>query len=99
MARRKPRFTSRSSSPRSNSTAHGTSRTSARTSPLPRCRRRRSRWNLLQILHGETDMAADDDVTTNHRVVTHDEWLAARRELLEKEKAFTRQCDEMSRLQ
>jgi len=33
----------------------------------------------------------------NHRVVSHDEWLTARRALLEKEKAFTRQCDEMSR--
>ena len=44
-------------------------------------------------------MVADDDLTTNHPVVSHDEWLAARRALLEKEKAFTRQCDEMSRLQ
>src|SRR5207248_9637365 len=44
-------------------------------------------------------MAADDDLTTKHPVVSHDEWLAARRELLEKEKAFTRQCDEISRLQ
>ncbi|HZR24964.1 MAG TPA: DUF899 family protein [Vicinamibacterales bacterium] len=32
-------------------------------------------------------------------IVSHDEWLAARRALLEKEKAFTKQCDEMSRLQ
>src|SRR5580765_399075 len=44
-------------------------------------------------------MVADDDLTTNHPVVSHDEWLAARRALLEKEKAFTRECDEMSRLQ
>jgi predicted dithiol-disulfide oxidoreductase (DUF899 family) len=44
-------------------------------------------------------MAADDDPTTSHPVVSHEEWLAARRTLLEKEKAFTRQCDEMSRLQ
>ena len=35
----------------------------------------------------------------NHPVVSHDEWLAARRALLEKEKAFTRQGDELSRLQ
>ena len=42
---------------------------------------------------------ADDDFTTNHLVVPHEEWLAARRELLEREKAFTRHCDEMSRLQ
>jgi predicted dithiol-disulfide oxidoreductase (DUF899 family) len=44
-------------------------------------------------------MAAEDDLTTNHAVVSHDEWIAARRALLEKEKAFTRQCDEMSRFQ
>jgi predicted dithiol-disulfide oxidoreductase (DUF899 family) len=31
-----------------------------------------------------------------HRVVSHDEWLAARRALLAKEKAFTKQSDEMS---
>src|SRR4029450_10235391 len=42
---------------------------------------------------------ADDDLTTNHLGVSHEEWLAARRKLLEKEKAFTRQSDEMSRLQ
>jgi predicted dithiol-disulfide oxidoreductase (DUF899 family) len=35
----------------------------------------------------------------NHAVVSHDEWMAARRELLEKEKAFTRLGDEMSVLQ
>jgi len=44
-------------------------------------------------------MAGEEDVVTNHAVVSHEEWLAARRELLDKEKAFTRQCDEMSRLQ
>lgn len=33
----------------------------------------------------------------NHRLVSHDEWIAARRALLEKEKAFTRQVEEMSR--
>ncbi len=33
----------------------------------------------------------------NHRVVSHDEWIAARTALLEKEKAFTRQGDELSR--
>jgi len=44
-------------------------------------------------------MPNDDDLTNNHAVVSHDEWIAARRELLEKEKAFTRQADEMSRLQ
>src|SRR5262245_29673640 len=41
----------------------------------------------------------DDELTTNHPVVSHEEWLAARRALLEEEKAFTRKCDEMSRLQ
>jgi predicted dithiol-disulfide oxidoreductase (DUF899 family) len=33
----------------------------------------------------------------DHQVVSHDEWLAARRRLLEKEKEFTRQGDEFSR--
>ena len=44
-------------------------------------------------------MAHDEDLTIDHPVVSHDEWIAARRELLEKEKVFTRQADEMSRLQ
>jgi predicted dithiol-disulfide oxidoreductase (DUF899 family) len=35
----------------------------------------------------------------DHAVVSHEEWLAARRALLEKEKAFTRQGDELIRLQ
>jgi predicted dithiol-disulfide oxidoreductase (DUF899 family) len=35
----------------------------------------------------------------SHPVVSHEEWLAARWALLEKEKAFTRQGDELSRLQ
>jgi predicted dithiol-disulfide oxidoreductase (DUF899 family) len=33
-----------------------------------------------------------------HRVVSGEEWLAARRELLAKEKEFTRLRDELSRL-
>src|SRR5262249_60753970 len=33
-----------------------------------------------------------------HPVVPHEEWLAARKALLEKEKAFTRQGDELARL-
>jgi predicted dithiol-disulfide oxidoreductase (DUF899 family) len=45
-------------------------------------------------------MAADDNSNIkDHPVVSHDEWLALRRALLEKEKAFTRQGDELSRLQ
>ena len=44
-------------------------------------------------------MITNEDLISNHPVVSHEEWLAARRALLEKEKAFTRQCDEMSRLQ
>ena len=45
-------------------------------------------------------MSAEDGRTIkDHRVVPHEEWLEARRELLEKEKAFTRQGDELSRLQ
>lgn len=33
---------------------------------------------------------------TNHRVVSKDEWLAASRSLLEKEKAWTRERDRLS---
>jgi predicted dithiol-disulfide oxidoreductase (DUF899 family) len=33
----------------------------------------------------------------DHAIVSHDEWLAARRVLLEREKEFTRQRDELSR--
>src|SRR5262245_31042787 len=47
----------------------------------------------------EKSMATHDDLTVDHPVVSHEEWLDARRALLEQEKAFTRQCDEMSRLQ
>lgn len=39
------------------------------------------------------------DPVPPHPVVSHEEWLAARRELLAKEKAFTRLSDEMSALQ
>jgi predicted dithiol-disulfide oxidoreductase (DUF899 family) len=34
---------------------------------------------------------------TEHRVGTRDEWLAARKELLEREKALTRESDELAR--
>src|SRR6476469_6998385 len=51
-----------------------------------------------RVVRGES-MEMHDDLTVNHPVVSHEEWLAARRALLEQEKAFTRQCDEMSRLQ
>ena len=34
---------------------------------------------------------------TNHPVVSHDEWIAARKAFLEKEKEFTRLRDELSR--
>jgi predicted dithiol-disulfide oxidoreductase (DUF899 family) len=44
-------------------------------------------------------MAGEENIVTNHAVVSHEEWLDARRALLAQEKAFTRQCDEMSRLQ
>jgi hypothetical protein len=33
----------------------------------------------------------------DHAIVSHDEWLAARRALLEREKEFTRQGDELRR--
>ena len=42
---------------------------------------------------------ADGSSIKHHPVVSHEEWLAARRALLEQEKAFTRQGDELSRLQ
>ena len=41
----------------------------------------------------------DPSPLENHPVVSHEAWLAARRALLETEKAFTRQSDELSRLQ
>jgi predicted dithiol-disulfide oxidoreductase (DUF899 family) len=44
-------------------------------------------------------MAGEEDIVSNHAIVSHEEWLDARRELLDKEKAFTRECDEMSRQQ
>jgi len=44
-------------------------------------------------------MAAIESSMRDHPVVSHEEWLAARRKLLEKEKAFTRQGDELSLLQ
>lgn len=36
-------------------------------------------------------------VDTSHKVVSRDEWIAARKNLLEKEKALTRQRDDLSR--
>ncbi|HJZ73531.1 MAG TPA: DUF899 domain-containing protein [Vicinamibacterales bacterium] len=44
-------------------------------------------------------MATAESSLANHPVVSHDEWLSARRALVDKEKAFTRQGDELSRLQ
>jgi predicted dithiol-disulfide oxidoreductase (DUF899 family) len=41
----------------------------------------------------------DSSLIAEHPVVSHEDWLTARRALLEKEKAFTRQGDELSRLQ
>jgi predicted dithiol-disulfide oxidoreductase (DUF899 family) len=41
-------------------------------------------------------MTNDPNAIANHRVVSHDEWLAARTALLAKEKAFTRLRDELS---
>lgn len=36
-------------------------------------------------------------MTTNHKIVSHDEWVEARRKLLAKEKEFTRLRDDLSR--
>ena len=36
-------------------------------------------------------------MTTSHRIVSRDEWLAARQQLLAQEKAFTRSRDELAR--
>src|SRR5215471_11213059 len=44
-------------------------------------------------------MAAEDSRPGNHPVVPHEEWLAARVALLEKEKALTRLGDELSQAQ
>jgi predicted dithiol-disulfide oxidoreductase (DUF899 family) len=43
--------------------------------------------------------SAEKDTVLDHTVVSHEQWLEARRVLLLKEKAFTRLSDEMSRLQ
>jgi predicted dithiol-disulfide oxidoreductase (DUF899 family) len=42
-------------------------------------------------------MTSDARVIENHRVVSHEEWLAVRTAFLAKEKAFTRLRDELSR--
>src|SRR5205085_5081728 len=42
-------------------------------------------------------MAADASGITGHRVVSHEEWLAARTEFLQKEKAYARMGDELAR--
>jgi predicted dithiol-disulfide oxidoreductase (DUF899 family) len=45
-------------------------------------------------------MSTDDNrAIDDHPVVSHEEWLAARRALLEREKAFTRQADNLSAAQ
>ena len=42
-------------------------------------------------------MAHDANSRLTHAIVSHDDWLAARRSLLDKEKALTRMRDELSR--
>jgi predicted dithiol-disulfide oxidoreductase (DUF899 family) len=44
-----------------------------------------------------TKQQKGDRPVTNHRTGTHEEWLAARRELLEAEKELTRRSDELAR--
>ena len=41
----------------------------------------------------------DESSVQGHPVVSHEEWFAARLALLEREKACTREDDELSRLQ
>jgi predicted dithiol-disulfide oxidoreductase (DUF899 family) len=67
--------------------AQGTGRT-------PPLRRRRKEQRAMSPGPKPEDAAGIE----NHRVVPHAEWIAARTELLAREKEFTRQCDEMSRL-
>ncbi|MGB3628783.1 MAG: DUF899 family protein, partial [Terracidiphilus sp.] len=43
-------------------------------------------------------MATIATESKQHTVVSHDNWIAARKEFLKKEKEFTRQRDEISRL-
>jgi predicted dithiol-disulfide oxidoreductase (DUF899 family) len=51
----------------------------------------------LVELHGAFRRIPDEgDLTMQHRVVSHEEWIAARRALLEKEKALTRERDRLS---
>lgn len=42
-------------------------------------------------------MASSKAALQQHKVVSHDEWVAARKELLAREKEFTRQRDDISR--
>jgi predicted dithiol-disulfide oxidoreductase (DUF899 family) len=42
-------------------------------------------------------MASSSTALKQHKVVSHDEWVAARKELLAKEKEFSRQRDDISR--
>ena len=45
----------------------------------------------------ETKTIAPESGINDHAVVSHEEWLAARKELLAKEKEFTQLRDELSR--
>jgi len=51
----------------------------------------------LKKSKGEEAMKTIDNSLTNHKVVSREEWLKARRAFLAKEKEFTRQRDELSR--
>ena len=39
----------------------------------------------------------DTQTNTNHKIVSHEEWLTARKKLLEEEKELTRRSDELAR--
>ncbi|SPE23964.1 conserved hypothetical protein [Candidatus Sulfotelmatomonas gaucii] len=52
----------------------------------------------MQIKLKEIAMATIATDVKQHNVVSHDEWIRARKEFLKKEKEFTRQRDEISRM-
>src|SRR5262249_29715399 len=66
------------------------------TEPLPRPDRRRQSALGLDPVVRETGRPAQEEDMTAPRVVSHEEWLAARKAFLAKEKAFTHQREELA---